>query len=135
MSTCKHLGMGVVWWLTNTFLTLAYLSQARSRRDRPLASCPDLLELVRRLKRDLWPSRKLSAPYFAAAPSETFPTQGREERYVPITIAPACGLADQAEAVGRIDPSRPSSARGVPWTSSRDLMLERPEYEKGMMMP
>jgi hypothetical protein len=34
------------------------------------------------------------------------------------------------EAVGRIDPSRPSSARGIAWPSSRELMLEGVAAEK-----
>jgi hypothetical protein len=40
----------------------------------------------------------------------------------------ATGLFQQIvpgiETAGRIDPSRPSSARGIPWPSSRDLMFE-----------
>lgn len=35
-----------------------------------------------------------------------------------------------AQAVSRIDSSSRSIARGVPWASSRDLMLQRPEAEE-----
>ena len=40
------------------------------------------------------------------------------------TIALLQATVPGIEAVGRIDPSRPSSARGIAWPSGRELMLE-----------
>jgi hypothetical protein len=40
------------------------------------------------------------------------------------TLALLQGAVPGIESLGRIDPARPSSARGVPWAPSRDLMFE-----------
>jgi hypothetical protein len=46
------------------------------------------------------------------------------------TIALLQGSVPGIEAVGRIDPERPSSARGMPLPLSRDLMFEGSEAGK-----